>query len=71
MDDVSIGFNLRPDDPRRADRHNGLVNVVYADGHVKAVVSKLLLELVPAGQYSSFTAFTMGADLCPDRRNYP
>jgi prepilin-type N-terminal cleavage/methylation domain-containing protein/prepilin-type processing-associated H-X9-DG protein len=70
-DDVGLGFNLPKGDLRRGDRHSGLLNIVYTDGHVKAVSGKTLLALVPSGQYSQFTDYNMQSGVCADRTNYP
>lgn len=64
-DDVGIGFNLPAGDNRRGDRHQGNCNVVYCDGHVKAVPGRKLLELVPSGAYSTFTNYTTDAGPWP------
>lgn len=47
------------------------MNVVYADGHVKAIPGKSLLPLVKSGQYSPFTDYTMDMGDCTDTSNYP
>lgn len=70
-DDVGIGFNLPKNDIRRGDRHSGMINVAYADGHVKAVPAKTLPGLVRSGVYSPFTDYTMDAGDCADQSNYP
>ncbi len=59
--DVGIGFNLPPGDPRRGDRHQQNVNIVYCDGHVKSMKGMALLPLVPSGGYSAFTNYRMDA----------
>ena len=59
--DVGIGFNLPAGDPRRGDRHQGMVNVAYCDGHVKAVKGNSLLGMVPSAAYSKFTNYTTDA----------
>ena len=59
--DVGIGFNLPAGDARRGDRHQGMLNVAYCDGHVKAVKGETLLGLVPSGAYSKFTNYTTNA----------
>jgi prepilin-type N-terminal cleavage/methylation domain-containing protein/prepilin-type processing-associated H-X9-DG protein len=70
-DDVGLGFNLPKNDLRRGDRHSGMLNVVYTDGHVKSMPGKALLNLVKSGQYSTFTDYTMDAGDCTDTSNYP
>jgi prepilin-type processing-associated H-X9-DG protein len=70
-DDVGLGFNLPKGDLRRGDRHNGMLNVVYTDGHVKSIPGKTLLGLVKSGIYSQFTDYTMAAGECADKSNYP
>jgi prepilin-type N-terminal cleavage/methylation domain-containing protein/prepilin-type processing-associated H-X9-DG protein len=71
-DDVGMGFNLPKGDLRRGDRHSGMVNTVYCDGHAKAVpAAKMWKELVLSGQPSKFTAYTMDVGDCADRSNYP
>lgn len=71
-DDVGIGFNLPKGDTRRGDRHNGMVDVVFCDGHSKAVpAAKLWKEMVLSGQDSKFTAYRMSAGDCADKSNYP
>ena len=71
-DDVGLGYNLPKGDNRRGDRHSGMHNVVYCDGHAKAVpASRLWKQLVLSGQYSEFTGYTMDAGDCADRTNYP
>jgi prepilin-type N-terminal cleavage/methylation domain-containing protein/prepilin-type processing-associated H-X9-DG protein len=71
-DDVGLGYNLAKGDTRRGDRHSGFHNVVYCDGHVKAVPgAKLWKELVLSGQDSKFTGYRMDAGDCSDRSNYP
>ena len=57
--DVGLGFNLPAGDARRGDRHHGMVNVVYCDGHVKAIKASQLISQVPSGAYSAFTNYTM------------
>jgi len=59
--DVGLGFNLPAGDARRGDRHQGMLNVAYCDGHVKAVKGETLLGLVPSGAYSKFTNYTTDA----------
>jgi len=59
--DVGIGFNLPTGDARRGDRHQGQINVLYCDGHVKAIKGQALLGMVPSGAYSAFTNYTMAA----------
>ena len=68
---MGVGFNLPSGDSRCGDCHSGLLNVVYLDGYVKPISSKYLLKLVPAGKYSPFTNFTMDAEECADKTNYP
>jgi prepilin-type N-terminal cleavage/methylation domain-containing protein/prepilin-type processing-associated H-X9-DG protein len=71
-DDVGLGYNLPKGDTRRGDRHSGFHNVVYCDGHAKAVPgAKLWKELVLSGQDSKFTGYRMDAGDCADRSNYP
>lgn len=57
--DVGIGFNLPEGDPRRGDRHQGRLNVLYCDGHVKNMAPSQLLPLVQSRTYSRFTNYTM------------
>jgi prepilin-type N-terminal cleavage/methylation domain-containing protein/prepilin-type processing-associated H-X9-DG protein len=57
--DVGIGLNLPKGDPRRGDRHQEACNVVYCDGHVKAVKSQWLFGQIRSGLYNEFTAYTM------------
>jgi prepilin-type processing-associated H-X9-DG protein/prepilin-type N-terminal cleavage/methylation domain-containing protein len=57
--DTGVGFNLPRHDPRRGDRHLGSANVVYCDGHVRAVRGAALPAMVEGGAYSNFTGFTM------------
>lgn len=59
--DVGVGFNLPTGDPRRGDRHQGQINVLYCDGHVKSIKGQALLGMVPSGAYSAFTNYTMNA----------
>ncbi|HVK03718.1 MAG TPA: prepilin-type N-terminal cleavage/methylation domain-containing protein [Armatimonadaceae bacterium] len=71
-DDVGLGYNLPRGDSRRGDRHNGMHNVAYLDGHAKAVPgTKLHRELVLSGLNSDFTAYQMLPGDCADRANYP
>ncbi len=60
-DDVGIGRNLAEGDQRRGDRHLGMANVAYVDGHVKVVRFSDLDALIPSGGYSKFCNFTMAA----------
>jgi prepilin-type N-terminal cleavage/methylation domain-containing protein/prepilin-type processing-associated H-X9-DG protein len=70
--DVGLGYNLPKGDNRRGDRHSGFHNVVYLDGHAKAVSAvKLWKELVLAGQNSEFTGYYMANVECADKSNYP
>jgi prepilin-type N-terminal cleavage/methylation domain-containing protein/prepilin-type processing-associated H-X9-DG protein len=64
-DDVGLGFNLPVGDSRRGDRHQGGVNVVYCDGHVKNIKGSALVALVPSGAYSSFTNYNTDAGTWP------
>lgn len=59
--DVGIGFNLPKGDPRRGDRHQEQVNVLYCDGHVKGIKGTALIPMVPSGAYSPFTNYKMDA----------
>lgn len=61
-DDVGIGFNLPKGDSRRGDRHLGMINVVYCDGHVHGIPGQSLVKLVPEAAYSKFTGYTMDPD---------
>jgi prepilin-type N-terminal cleavage/methylation domain-containing protein/prepilin-type processing-associated H-X9-DG protein len=71
-DDVGLGYNLPKGDTRRGDRHSGVHNVVYCDGHAKAVPApRLWKQLVLSGQDSVFTGYRMDAGDCADRSNYP
>ena len=71
-DDVGIGFNLPKGDTRRGDRHSGMVNVAYCDGHVKSVPGpKLVKELILDNVLNEFTAFKADAGVCADQSNYP
>lgn len=44
--DKGIGMNLPKGDSRRGDRHQGRINVAYADGHVKSIAPSTLLGLI-------------------------
>ncbi len=44
--DKGIGFNLPLGDKRRGDRHQGRINVAYADGHVKSIAPSTLRGLI-------------------------
>jgi prepilin-type N-terminal cleavage/methylation domain-containing protein/prepilin-type processing-associated H-X9-DG protein len=70
--DVGLGYNLPRGDNRRGDRHSGFHNVVYIDGHVKAVAApKMHRELVKESADSDFTAYTISPGVCDDQANYP
>lgn len=65
-DDVGIGLNLPKGDPRRGDRFNGRLNVVYSDSHaggraVKELVGKLTTEMTP--EFIDYTWDNL--DTCP------
>jgi prepilin-type processing-associated H-X9-DG protein len=57
--DVGVGYNLPKGDVRRGDRHSGMHNVVYCDGHVKVIRPEKLFDLIRGGQASSFTGYVM------------
>ncbi len=44
--DKGIGLNLPLGDKRRGDRHQGRINVAYADGHVKSLLPSTVRQLI-------------------------
>jgi prepilin-type N-terminal cleavage/methylation domain-containing protein/prepilin-type processing-associated H-X9-DG protein len=69
--DVGLGYNLPRGDPRRGDRHSGMHNVVYADGHAKVIPARRVLELYPENAYSPLADYNTVSGVCADQSNYP